>query len=179
MTTEARCPSVVDDFAFTPQTVRDGRKLLKFLGRSIATESSARAWAPRWSEIQIFKLPSGGYMYAKLGASLVAHRPTCSKVSWRMKSWVSLEEGQESQAVRVPCQICQPVVGTGMDPHTKVEVTRYTAMLADSPAELLELLLKHVSPGGEVPTLVLRVIEQCRATDPLFDSYLTAHAISR
>lgn len=155
-----------------PQTVRDGHRILKFVGTPIAHVSSARPNSPRWTEITVYRLPAGGYMYARVGASLVAHRPGCELASWKAKAWISLDEATESRAQRVPCTRCQPVIEGGMDPQTLVETTQYSAKPAITPGELLGMLMKYVPPEREVPRLIVNAISQVRDSDQEFADYL-------
>lgn len=161
---------------YAPQIVRDGPRRLKFVGKAIAHVSSARERSPRWSEITIYTLPSGSYVCSKIGASTVAHRPTCAKVSREMIPWIELADSEESKVARTPCGACQPVVAP-LDPHTLVEVTRYFGRAAASPGELLQLLVRYVSPDQPIPRLVQRVIEEAAAVDQSFASAVAGGAL--
>ena len=149
--------------------VRDGRHILRFDGDVLASGSSARVRATRWSEIAVYRLVDG-YLVARTGYSTVAHRPECAKVNWRMTSWIDLEDVAESRRPRTSCDECQPVVGPGMDPQTMIETTLYSATLAATPAELARVLTNG-KPAGLLPRLVFRIVNQCCEADGEFARY--------
>jgi hypothetical protein len=150
-------------------TVRDGRHILRFNGEVLATGTSARARAVRWSEIVVYRLV-GGYLLSRVGYSVVAHRPECERVNIRMVPWIDLEDRAESVQQREPCLECQPSVGAGMDPQTMIETTIYSAQMAPS-APVLGMLLTKGRPAGQLPRLVCRVAIQCCEADDAFARY--------
>lgn len=154
----------------TLHRVRNGRHILEFHGDVLAVASSERPGEPRWSELVIYGISQGCYVRSKIGYSLVAHRPECRRVTPVMSSWIDLEDAVESRADRVPCVECQPATGQGMDPHTVVEATRYSAVTARSAEHLAKLLLE--TPGNKTSDrpsrLVARVAEQLASKDPAF-----------
>jgi hypothetical protein len=149
--------------------VRDGRHILRFDGEVLASGTSARARAVRWSEIVIYRL-TDGYLISRVGYSLVAHRPECPRVSIRMVPWIDLEDRAESVQQREPCIECQPQVGAGMDPQTMIEATIYSAQMAPT-AEILGRFLREGRPAGQLPRLVCRVAIQCCEADEAFSRY--------
>lgn len=158
--------------------VRDGRHVWRFSGRVLGSASSARVDAPRWSELAVYGLLNGSYIRSKVGFSTIAHRPACPLVDRHMVRWLDLEDATESSRDRVPCVVCQPVVGSGMDPLTMMESNRYTATVARD-AEHLGSLLIAGRPVDQLPRLVFRVVELCSAADEKFAGYwssLTATA---
>lgn len=155
---------------YGPHQVRNGRHVLRFSGRVLGSACSARVDAPRWSELAVYGLLNGSYVRSKVGFSVMAHRPDCPLVDWHMTRWLDLADKAESERTRVPCVVCQPVVGAGMDPMTMMESNRYTATVARDPAHLAELL-KAGRPAGQLPRLVCRVVDQVCAADPMFARY--------
>jgi hypothetical protein len=149
--------------------VRDGRHILRFDGDVLGTGSSARVRAARWSEITVYRLV-GGYLVARVGYSLVAHRPECLQVNWRMTPWLDLEDRAESVQLREPCEECQPQVGPGMDPQTMIETTIFTTQMAPT-AQSLGRILTNGKPAGQLPRLVFRVVLQCCEADDAFARY--------
>ena len=139
------------------QTVKDGNRILRFVGLRLASVSSARAGAPRWSELTVYRLRNGEYLLEKVGRSTVCHRPECPRVTRAMPSW--LEAREEGRVHRTPCPECQPLVGNAMDPHTRLEAQRYTVMSAPTLDGLHTLLTasRGGGGGGEAP-LVTRLL---------------------
>jgi hypothetical protein len=150
--------------------VRDGRHILRFYGEVLASGTSARVRAVRWSEIVVYRLANGGYLISRIGYSLVAHRPECPRVSIRMVPWIDLEDRVESVRQREPCVECQPQVGAGMDPQTMIEAPIYSARVARTPL-ILGDLLREGRPAERLPRLVWRVAIQCCEADEAFSRY--------
>lgn len=148
----------------TLRTVRDGQRVLRFQADVLAAASSHRPGVLRWSEIVIYRLAGGQYVISKVGRSVVAHRPDCSKVYPDMPTW--LEAGEEAQVHRTGCLECLPEVGDQMDPQTVLEAQRYTVLRAGTPAELQDVLtLRKVGP---LPRLVRDVLDRVAASDVAF-----------
>ena len=124
--------------AMAPQEVRDGSRIIRFTGVLIARSSSERPNAPRWSELSLYSMVSGQFMLGKVGRTTVAHDPECPRVTRRMPSW--LEAREEARVRRTPCPECGPVVGDLMDPHTRLEPQRYTAMILPSLDDVVTVL---------------------------------------
>lgn len=122
----------------TLRTVRNGKEILRFDAQVVASSTSQRPGAERWSELVVYQLPSGAYVISKIGRSILAHRPDCPLVSPHMVTW--LEAGEEGRVHRVPCLTCQPLVGDDMDPQTILETTRYTVLRAQNREELRSVL---------------------------------------
>lgn len=137
----------------------------------LATATSERAGVQRWTELVVYRLRDGSYILSKVGRTTIAHRPECERVTRWMVTW--LEAGEEAKVHRYPCVECMPVVGDGMDPHTVLEATRYTALWAHSPDELVSLLLQG-RPGqpeqhpGHLNGVVARIVDQLVDVDPPF-----------
>ncbi len=155
----------------TIRTVRDGTKVLRFEADVLATATSKRAGAPRWSELVVYRLPSNAYVISKIGRSLIAHRPECVRVYPDMPTW--LEAGEEATVHRVPCLECLPVVGDQMDPQTVLEATRYTVLRARDPQQLYQALLGRTR---RLPAIVSEVIKQVQTTDEAFARWLLVTA---
>jgi hypothetical protein len=126
--------------------------------------TSYRPGTQRWSELAIYLLPDGTYILSKIGRSLVAHRPECARVTWKMVSW--LEAGEEGKVRRVPCVACRPVIGNEMDPHTVLEPSRYSARSAQDAQALLEMLLEGRAVDT-LPWVVREALVKATASDPL------------
>jgi hypothetical protein len=153
----------------TVRTVRDGARILRFDADVLATATSCRPGAPRWSELVVYRLTrSKEYVVWKVGRSLVAHRPECHRVYPEMPTW--LEAGEEAQVHRVPCLECQPEVGNEMDPQTVLEATRYTVLRARDPEQLYRVLFNRTQRPTQ---LVTEVIDQVRTHDDAFATWLT------
>lgn len=88
----------------------------------------------------VYGLRDRSYILSKVGRTTIAHRPECGRVTRWMVSWS--DAGEEARVHRHPCIECRPVVGDGMDPHTILEATRYTALWVHSPPELVAVLLQ-------------------------------------
>lgn len=152
----------------TIRTVRDGEKVLRFEAEVLATATSKRVGAPRWSELVVYRLPSKAYVISKVGRSLIAHTPDCARVYPDMPTW--LEAGEEAQVHRVPCLECFPVVGNEMDPQTVLEATRYTVLRARDPEQLYQALLNRTRRPSEI---VLEVLRQVQTNDDVFADWLS------
>jgi hypothetical protein len=109
-------------------------------------------------------LPDGSYILSKVGRSLVAHKPECERVTWKMVSW--LEAKEEGKVRRVPCVNCRPVVGNEMDPHTMLEPSRYSARSAQDAQALLEMLLEG-RVVDTLPWVVREALVKAGESDPL------------
>ncbi|MGB8380591.1 MAG: hypothetical protein WCG47_04955 [Dermatophilaceae bacterium] len=143
--------------------MRDGPRVLRFTGTTLAKVSSERPGAPRWSEIEVHRLPGrGGYVFAEVGRSTVAHTPDCLLVTHRMPSWLDARE--EGKIRRVPCVQCRPVVGDQMDPHTRLEAQRYRAVVASDEVALVAALTGN-RPWALLPQLIREVLMQCYDQD--------------
>lgn len=154
-----------------PHEVRNGEQILRFEGTPVAAATSRWDGAPRWTEMTVYRLKSG-YLMAKIGRSLVAHTPSCSKAQpWRMRTW--LEGGEEARVQRVPCIECQPAVGDRMDPHTLLETTRYSGIRVMGPATLMTSLLRGRvgDRSNMMAEIVHEIIRQLRQNDPAFEQW--------
>lgn len=155
-----------------PQEVRNGRRVLRFDAVVLAEATSKRPGAPRWTELTVYGMDGGTFMVAKVGRSLVAHAPECPSVSPRMPTWLDAagfaESDGEARVHRVPCIECQPAVGDGMDPQTRLEPTRYSVLQANTPAELVTVLTRDRPAGSasQVPPLVVEVLRQVQENAP-------------
>lgn len=146
--------------AYQEHAVRDGSRVLRFLGWKLAANSSSRPGVQRWSELAIYKTLGGDYLLEKIGRSSVAHTPECRYVSHRMPSW--LEAREEGKHRRTACTECQPLVGDQMDPHTRLEIQRYTVLLASSLDELVDTL---VDGRDSLPALITSLVTEARLHD--------------
>lgn len=143
--------------ALSPQRVRDGNRILRFLGRKVAEASSQRPGVQRWVELIVYETSSGSWICQRIGHSTVAHDPACPHVNRRMVPWISA--GEESKVHRTPCPECNPAVGDLMDPHTMLESQRYTTLLAESADDLCALLIEG---RDRLPTVVEKVVKEIR-----------------
>lgn len=148
----------------TPHEVRDGTRVLRFEGWLLGRSSSQRPSVPRWSEIEVYRLISGGYVLTKIGRSTVAHTPTCSRVGPRMPAYIDVRDHEEAQVHRVPCPECRPVVGDRMDPQTRLEPTRFRASYVLYPESVVDTLAEGRAPAG-LPMLISRAIEESSQND--------------
>lgn len=149
------------------RTVRDGTRVMRFAADVLATASSHRPGVMRWSELVIYRLADGQYVISKVGRTVVAHRPECSRVYPDMPTW--LEAGEEAQVHRIGCLECLPEVGDQMDPQTVLEAQRYTVLRAKDPANLQAALADGRT--GQLPRLVRDVLTQVQARDEAFATW--------
>ena len=145
--------------SYTEQSVRDGNRVLRFLGWKLAAVSAARPGVQRWSELELYVSTAGEYLVQKIGRTTICHRPECRFVTHRMPSW--LEAREEGKVHRTPCLECAPLVGNRMDPHTQLEVQRYTVFRAASMEEVTAIL---VDGRENVPTLVRALLAKVSGT---------------
>lgn len=145
---------------YQDHAVRDGNRVLRFIGWQLAAVSSTRPGVQRWSELSIYRTASGDYLLEKIGRSSVAHDPDCRFVTHRMPSW--LEAREEGKHRRTACTECRPTVGDEMDPHTRLEVQRYTVRIASTLDALVDML---VDGRDALPVLVSTLISQARVAD--------------
>jgi hypothetical protein len=150
------------------RTVRDKDRVLRFEAEVLATATSKRPGAVRWSELVVYRLPSQQYVISKIGRSVLAHRPDCYRVYPDMPTW--LEAGEEAQVHREPCAECLPVVGSGMDPQTVLEATRYTVLQARDPENLYRAL--H-NKRGRTAGIVEDILQQLTVRDQLFADWIS------
>jgi hypothetical protein len=163
--------------------VRDGEHDLRFHAAVLAAATTERPGAPRWTELTVYRTPVGDevdqprgmYVVAKVGRSVVAHRPGCEKVRGRRYDAIgTLTPGGGSYPV--PCLSCQPDMGV-LDPGTLLERTRHLVLQARTPADLVKVLLQ--GRPGAIPTdapptgIVAETIRQVRLADPDFDRFCT------
>lgn len=155
------------------RTVRDGGRTLRFQAAVIGAATSQRGSAPRWSELVVYRLTDGSYLISKIGRSTVAHRPDCLRVNHRMITWGSAPAHGEDMVPRVPCPDCRPDLSHGIAADTKLEVTRYKAILAHD-AEMATQLLVADRMTMLVPQLVRDILAQCAQADGAFAKYADA-----
>ena len=153
----------------SPHVVRDGRRRLKFEAKVVASATSQRPGAVRWTELAIYALENE-WIISKVGRSMVAHRPECPRVNWYMPRW--LDAGEEAVIRRMPCVECRPVTGDEMDPHTRLEVQRYRAWVLRSPEEVV-LSVTEARPVDRLPRLAAEVLSQL-GSDPVLAEYVTS-----
>lgn len=136
--------------------IRDrDRRIIEFDGEVLATASSQRPGAARWSELVVYQDVTGTLYLHKIGHTSVAHDPDCWRVRPDMPSW--LEAGDEATVRRTPCPECRPAIGDEMDPHTRLETQRYRVLRSQSVAGLVNII-RSQQVGS--PDLVNRLIEQ-------------------
>lgn len=137
----------------------------------LATATSERLGVRRWTELIVYRVVDGSYLLSKIGRSQLAHRPECTRVTRWMVTWSNA--GEEAKVHRYPCPECAPEVGDRMDPHTVLETTRTSALIARDTDELIDLLLLG-RPGDpaqdpqRLSTLVAHMVEQLCVTDQKF-----------
>lgn len=137
----------------------------------LASATSARPGVRRWTELVVYRVVDGTYLLSKVGRSQLAHRPDCARVNRWMVTWSTA--GEEARVRRYPCPECAPEVGDRMDPHTVLETTRMTALLAQDTEQLIDVLLAG-RPGQQphdpsrLSTLVTHMVEQLCVTDSAF-----------
>ncbi len=155
--------------------MRSGDRILEFPAAVIGTATSGRPGVARWTELTVYRLPSGHYVVSKVGRSTIAHRPDCWRVNPRkMRTW--LEAGDEGKVRRVPCLECGPAVGDQMDPQTFLECTRYTVLQARDPESLAKTLLQGrpgdaPQPVSQLTGVTAEIIRQVRAHDSAFETW--------
>lgn len=141
-------------------SVRDGARVLRFDGDLIASLSSKRPGAPRWSQISLYRLRSSGYVVEKVGYSAVTHDPGCLKVRSDMPAWADAHP-EEREIGRVPCLECQPDMSE-MDAQLRLERTRHRAFVVPDAIGLVDLL---TGDRDVVPALITRVLDAAAACD--------------
>lgn len=138
-----------------PQEVRDGNRILRFLGTRVAEADSSRPGVQRWSEMVVYRTAGGTWICQRIGHSTVAHRPDCRHVNHRMPSWLDAHE--EARVRRTACLECQPAVGDSMDPHTLLESQRYSVLQAANYDELIAMLTAGRS-REQVPPVISKLL---------------------
>jgi hypothetical protein len=152
---------------YLPQEVQDNRRRLRFEGRVLGHGSSRRPGAPRWSDVTIYGLRSGGYVLAKRGCSTVVHRPDCRRAGREMTPWIELPDDADRHMEWSACPECQPDLAE-WDPQTLVEGTRYTAATAASPEALIALLWDrppHLPPLTRIAYFMRQAVERACVRD--------------
>ena len=139
--------------------VRDGSRVLRFAGELLATVSSRRVGAERWSEVSLYLLPDGGYVIAKSGYSTVTHTEDCPKVKASMPTWVDARE--EHSLPRTACEICQPHLMLP-DPQYRMERIRHRALVAEDAEMAVAVLLEE---RERPPALIRRLLQTAAMTD--------------
>jgi len=136
----------------------------------------------RWTELVAYRVVDGSYLLSKVGRSQLAHRPECDRVNRWMVTWSTA--GEEARVRRVPCPECAPEVGDRMDPHTVLEATRLTALVAQDIPELTDLLLAG-RPGQpahdprRLSPLVAHMVEQLCVTADGFAAHWSTRTSER
>lgn len=137
----------------------------------LASATSERAGVRRWTELVVYRVVDGSYVLSKVGRSQLAHRPDCQRVNRWMVTWSTA--GEEAKVHRYPCPECAPDVGDRMDPHTVLETTRTSALLAADVPALIELLLagrpgESAQDPRRLSPLVMHMVEQLCVTSSAF-----------
>lgn len=139
-------------------SVRAGNRVMHFTGEKIAEVSAQRPGVQRWSELVLYKTINDEFILQKIGKTTVAHDPECRMVNHRMRSW--LEARDEGKIHRTPCLECNPTVGDLMDPHTRLEVQRYTVYACATFQDVVDTLTEG---RKDLPTLVRILLEDASA----------------
>lgn len=149
----------------------DGRNY-KFDGVLLATSSSRkqsprtsspRKQSPRkpsphrWVEFALYRSDGGTYVLARVGHSLLYHRPDCVTVGeYDLRIGAAPADG-------VPCELCVPAPDDGV---VCPETPRPFAAMYKEPAALVRSLERDGASGRYMTHVAARLMEQAAAADP-------------
>jgi hypothetical protein len=170
--------------------VQDGKQSLRFKAAVLAAATTERPGAARWTELTVYRTPladeeyepRGMYVVAKVGRSVVAHRPGCEKVHNRLSYDAVRNVSPSHLSYQVPCLTCQPEMAV-LAPDTVLERTRHLVLQARTPADLQKVLLQ--GRPGSIPAdappvgIVAEIIRQVRRADTDFDRFCHTLDIAR
>lgn len=141
---------------FSPQLVRSGNRSLGFDGCLLASVSSKRPLAARWTDLELYRIGLDGlpshdpsYVFCRTGLSRVYHTADCPQVPPRLPFGHEMAEQVEFSEL-VACHVCAPVrppepggsgvFATDFATSHRFEVTRRRAWLFAGAPELLDFL---------------------------------------
>lgn len=150
---------------------------LTFKAAVLAAATTQRPGVPRWTELTVYRLPkfdseepaTGGYVVARVGKSVVVHRPNCPKARPRRMTML----GMGHTDGLLGCLTCQPDLHRPM-PNWLVERTRHSLAQARDPESLLEVL-RTARPGQPLQSItgiVFEAVRQVQLADPDFQRWL-------
>lgn len=148
----------------TEYEVRDESRVVRFTGQELASISTSRPGAPRWTEMVLYHTDSGRYVLSKIGRSMVVHMPGCSAVIQRLNRFVDEYPAAEPHVIGVDFHACVP------EPYNLddllIEKTRYWALVAEDPTAVVEAL--HTNNDGirQLPRMSASLLEQASGVDP-------------
>jgi hypothetical protein len=165
------------------RTALDGRRTVSFMAAVLAAATTQRPGAARWTELTVYRLaakradepPRGGYVVAKVGRSVVAHRASCKRAQDKRKLTPTSNRGDRGRVGGwSPCLDCQP----GDTGAVWMEEDRHTLLQARTPSELAKILMRG-RPGQEPATtltgIVAETVQQIRRADADFDHWWPDH----
>lgn len=142
--------------------VREGNRILQFDGKLIGHSTSWRRGSYRWVEFNLYRTQAGTYVLARVGMSLLYHRPDCEVVHRNnLKPVPSSELDRDSKA----CSICRPTP-TSRESIICPEKPRYWAQVCETPGAVVDALHKEDDAGSRYLTLVSqRLLEEASDED--------------
>jgi hypothetical protein len=144
-------------------SVRDGTKLLTFDGLRLAHISSRRPHAPRWTEMSLYRTQGGTYVYEKIGRSKVVHMPHCTKLAQPLPRFQELHPGEDPDQ---GYEYCGCVPAEYDFTQLLSEEDRFSTVLAESPADIVDSLYKRRGGTRELPQMAATLLDQAVANDP-------------
>lgn len=128
----------------------------KFDGVLLAKSSSRKPSGQRWVEFMLYRSDGGTYVLARVGHSLLFHRPDCVVVQRN-----DLRIGAVG-AGGVPCELCRPQADDGV---VCPETPRHWAAMFEEPSALVHSLERDGESGRYVTNVAARLMEQAVIED--------------
>jgi hypothetical protein len=179
-----------EDLEVVPRLVTNRNQRISFVGTRLAAVSARRSYAPRWAELELFRVwdrdgvspcPSPAFVFTRIGRSRVYHVDHCPDAPSRLPFGHELAEPIELAELS-PCPACSPSPPPDADRHDfrtthRFEITRHRAVVCSDAVALAGELSppSRVSPAppmrlSELPWLSARLLSLAA----VHDDYLAA-----
>jgi len=146
-------------------SLQDGKRVVQFSGRLLATSSSKRTDSTRWIEFSLYRTDTGTFVLHRLGLSTTFHNSTCDLVQ---KYGLKEIPNYELKDNATPCEDCFPEMS---DPILYPEEERSWMLTTKNPEAVLKALYRPDNRGGQYLTKVAeRLLEDASEEDSDIDA---------
>lgn len=147
--------------------VLDGGRIVRFSGHLVASASSERSHAPRWTELNLYKTSSGMFVLHRVGRSRVFHTEDCAfAIEHRLPQVHTLTEAPDFKKLS-PCDKCRPDRTPFLTDNAmlRVEQPRNWAGVADNASAAIDMLHRNEGGSRHLPWLAANLLEAASRAD--------------
>lgn len=156
------------------QQVRDGRRLLTFDGKLLASISSREGDKDRWTEMRVYRSTGGSYILEKVGRSVRLHMPGCSEPLKALPTFQQEHPGDDPEVGYSWCSKCSPPIGEEYDfPSLLVEEDRFWATVSEDPEVIIDALWRKREGYRRLPRISVELLNDLCEVDPAFEVWRT------